>query len=356
MSSETGRKIKVSIFGESHGAMIGAVIDNLPSGEYIDFVELQRFLMRRQGGNNKYQTPRKEADIPQILSGVKDGYTTGAPLCLVMKNENTKPGDYKVDIPRPGHADFSAFMKYNGFCDLSGGGHFSGRLTAPLCAAGGILLQILKRRGIDIVAHLASVGEYEDEKINVLALDEEKYSKIKEGSFPVFSDEKGKSMQDLIISVKEEGNSIGGCVECGIYGVKAGIGDPLFEGIENLIAKTVFGIGGVRGIEFGAGFSAAKMKGSENNDEFFIESGVVKTKTNNHGGVLGGITTGMPIVFKVAFKPTPSIALEQSSISFSKNEDVAGFSTKGRHDPCIAVRAVPCIEAAAAISIADFLL
>ncbi|MBQ3573590.1 MAG: chorismate synthase [Clostridia bacterium] len=356
MSSETGRKIRVSIFGESHGTAIGAVVDNLPAGEYIDFDELQSFLQRRQGGNNKYSTPRKEADIPEILSGVKDGYTTGAPLCLVIKNENTRSQDYKVDIPRPGHADFSAFVKYNGFCDLRGGGHFSGRLTAPACAVGGILMQILKRRGVDIVAHLASVGECTDDKIDVLKLDEGQYSKIKSGAFPTFSNDAGEQMQDLIVGVKEDGNSIGGCVECGIYGIEAGVGDPLFEGIENVIAKDVFGIGGVRGIEFGAGFEASKMKGSENNDEFFIENDKVRTKTNNHGGVLGGITTGMPIIFKVAFKPTPSISIGQSSISLSENKNVEEFSTRGRHDPCIAVRAVPCVEAIAAIAIADFLL
>lgn len=356
MSSETGRKIRVSIFGESHGMAIGAVVDNLPAGEHIDFDELQSFLKRRQGGNNKYSTPRKEADIPEILSGVKDGYTTGAPLCLVIRNENTRSQDYKVDIPRPGHADFSAFVKYNGFCDLRGGGHFSGRLTAPVCAVGGILMQILKRRGVDIVAHLASVGECTDDKIDALKLDAEQYNKIKSGEFPVFSNKAGEQMQDLIVSVKEDGNSIGGSVECGIYGVEAGVGDPLFEGVENVIAKDVLGIGGVRGIEFGAGFEASKMKGSENNDEFFIENDKVRTKTNNHGGVLGGITTGMPIIFRVAFKPTPSISIGQSSISLSENKNVEEFSTIGRHDPCIAVRAVPCVEAIAAIAIADFLL
>lgn len=356
MSSETGKKIRVSIFGESHGSAIGAVIDNLPAGEYIDFNELQSFLKRRQGGNNKYSTPRKEADIPEIVSGVKDGYTTGAPLCLMIKNENTRSEDYKIDIPRPGHADFSAYVKYNGFCDLRGGGHFSGRLTAPICAAGGILMQILKRHGIDIVAHLSSVGAVEDNKIDMLTLDEEQLNKIKSGAFPAFSDDAGEKMQELIIGVRQEGNSIGGCVECGIYGIDAGIGNPIFDGIENAIASAVFGIGGVRGIEFGRGFEASKLKGSENNDEFYLEEGVVKTKTNNHGGVLGGITTGMPVVFNVAFKPTPSISVEQSSISFSKNVNVDSFSTKGRHDPCIVVRAVPCIEAISAIAIADFLL
>lgn len=355
MSSETGKKIKVSIFGESHGSAIGAVADNLPAGEYIDFEELLGFLKRRQGGNNKYSTPRKEADVPEIISGIKDGYTTGAPLCVLIKNENTRSGDYKVDIPRPGHADFTAHTKYNGFCDLRGGGHFSGRLTAPLCAVGGILMQILKRRGIEIVAHLSSVGDVCDERINPLMLDEAVLTKIKKGAFPVISDAAGEKMQDLILSVREEGDSIGGCIECGIYGAQAGIGNPIFDGIENAVSGAVFALGGVKGIEFGAGFNAAKMKGSQNNDEFYMASGIVKTKTNNHGGILGGITSGMPIIFNVALKPTPSISIQQQSISLSKGENTV-LSTKGRHDPCIAVRAVPCIEAIAAITAADFLL
>lgn len=355
MSSETGRKIKVSIFGESHGEAIGAVVDNLPAGEYIDFEELLKFMKRRQGGNNKYSTPRKEADIPEILSGIKDGYTTGAPLCLVIKNENTRSKDYQTDIPRPGHADFSAYTKYNGYCDLRGGGHFSGRLTAPICAVGGIIIQILKRRGIEIFAHLSSLGDVYDDKINNLILEEKQLNEIKNGGFPALSDSACEKMQDLILKAKEDGDSVGGCVECGIYGVSAGIGNPMFYGIENAIASAVFGIGGVKGIEFGAGFCASKMRGSQNNDEFYMDNGTVKTKTNNHGGILGGITTGMPVTFNVAFKPTPSISKEQESISFSDKKNTV-LSVKGRHDPCIVVRAVPCIEAISAIAISDFIL
>lgn len=355
MSSEIGKKIKVSIFGESHGPAIGAVIDNLPAGEYIDFEELQLFLKRRQGGNNKYSTPRKEDDFPEILSGVKDRHTTGAPLCLIINNNNTRSSDYNVDIPRPGHADFTAYMKHKGFCDLHGGGHFSGRLTAPICAVGGILMQILKRRGIEVVAHLLSVGNVYDERLNNLALDLNQLNKIKNGEFPTFSPDAGEKMQETILSVREHGNSIGGCIECGIYGLDAGIGNPMFDGIENAIASAVFGIGGVKGIEFGIGFEASKVKGSECNDEFYMDNETIKTKTNNNGGILGGITTGMPVTFTVAFKPTPSISVKQQSVSFSNKENV-NLSVKGRHDPCIAVRAVPCIEAISAIAISDFLL
>lgn len=355
MSSETGRKIRVSIFGESHGTAIGAVVDNLPAGEKIDFEELKLFMKRRQGGNNPYSTPRKEGDIPEIISGIKDGITTGAPLCLIIRNENTRSKDYKTDIPRPGHADFTAFIKYNGYCDLRGGGHFSGRLTAPLCAVGGILIQILKRYGINITAHLSSICGIKDDKLNGLLYDKTEQNTIHSANFPVLNKAKGELMQNCIMSAREVGDSVGGTVECAVYGVPSGIGDPIFEGMENVIASTVFGIGGVKGIEFGAGFESTLMRGSENNDEFYIDDDTVKTKTNNHGGILGGISSGMPVVFNVAFKPTPSISKGQESISFSKNENVE-LSTKGRHDPCIAVRAVPCVEAAAAIAIADFVL
>lgn len=351
MSSEIGRRIKVSIFGESHGTAIGAVADNLPAGEKIDFDELSAFMKRRQGGNNPYSTPRKEGDVPEIISGIKDGYTTGAPLCLIIKNENTRSADYKVDIPRPGHADFTAFIKYNGFCDLRGGGHFSGRLTAPLCAVGGILIQILKRYGININAHLLKIGEIEDDGINELEFDEKQNQIIKQGGFPVFNTEASEKMQECILETRAKGDSVGGVIECAIYGVPQGLGDPIFEGLENIIASTVFGIGGVKGIEFGKTLNY----GSLNNDEFYVSEDGVKTKTNNHGGILGGISSGMPIVFKAKLKPTPSISVMQDSISFSRNENTR-LSTKGRHDPCIAVRAVPCVEAAAAIAIADFVL
>lgn len=354
MSSETGEKIRVSIFGESHGSAIGAVIDNLPAGERIDFEELLKFMKRRQGGNNSYSTPRKEADIPEIISGIKEGVTTGAPLCLIIKNENTRSKDYKTDIPRPGHADFTAFVKYNGYADLRGGGHFSGRLTAPLCAVGGILIQILNRYGINITSHLSSVGNIFDTPINELEYDKAQ-ERVKCSDFPVFDKIAGEKMQECILKVRGDGDSIGGTVECAIYGVPAGFGNPLFDGIENRIASAIFGIGGVRGIEFGKGFEASKILGSENNDEFYIEDDCIKTKTNNHGGVLGGISSGMPIVFKTAFKPTPSISKTQGSISFSKYENT-DLSTQGRHDPCIAVRAVVCVEAVAAIAISDFVL
>ncbi len=354
MSSETGTKIKVTIFGESHGEAIGAVVDNLPSGERIDYEELLSFMKRRQGGNNPYSTPRKEADVPEIISGIKDGVTTGAPLCVLIKNQNVRSADYKIDIPRPGHADFTSYVKYNGYSDLAGGGHFSGRLTAPICAVGGILIQILKRYGITITSHLASVGEISDDKINDLEYDKLQEG-VKEADFPVFNKESGEKMQEYILNAKKDGDSVGGVVECAVYGFPPGIGNPLFDGLENRIASSVFALGGVRGIEFGNGFEASKMRGSENNDEFYMDEDTVKTKTNNHGGILGGISSGMPIVFKTAFKPTPSISKPQNSISLKRQENTE-LKTEGRHDPCIAVRAVPCVEAITAIAISDFIL
>ncbi len=354
MSSETGNKIKISIFGESHGTAIGAVIDGLPAGEKIDFDALLQFMKRRQGGNTPYSTPRREEDVPEFLSGIRNGVTTGAPLCLVIKNNNVRSGDYNVDIPRPGHADYSAFVKYDGYCDLRGGGHFSGRLTAPICAAGGILIQILKRRGINIVSHLSSVGQILDTPINNMESDSLQEA-VKTKDFPVFSEKAGEEMKECILKAHADGDSVGGTVECAIYGVDAGVGSPIFDGIENRIASVIFALGGVRGIEFGLGFEASSMLGSQNNDEFYVQGDTVKTKTNNHGGVLGGITSGMPIVFKTAFKPTPSIAKTQESVSFSKMENTS-VKTEGRHDPCIAVRAVPCVEAISAIAISDFIL
>ncbi len=355
MSSETGKNIKLTIFGESHGAGIGMVLDNIPAGEEINMDELYRFMLRRQGGNNPYSTPRKEADKPEFLSGVLEGKTTGSPICAVIRNENTRSGDYKLDIPRPGHADFTAYVKHGGANDARGGGHFSGRLTAPLCIAGGILKQILKRKGIQIHAHISSIGGINDIPLNNMKPDENQLNILKNTDFPVLDTEAGKQMKAKILDVRSQANSVGGSVECVIYGVGAGYGDPIFDGIENRIASAIFGLGAVKGIEFGSGFDSAKMTGTESNDEFYIENGEIKTYTNNHGGILGGITSGMPIVFNTAFKPTPSIGVEQRSVSFSEKNNVT-FKTHGRHDPCIVPRAVPCVEAVAALVIADFIL
>ncbi|MGC2873354.1 chorismate synthase [Ihubacter sp. mB4P-1] len=326
MSSTYGKNVKISIFGQSHSAAIGVVIDGLPAGFSVDMEKLQSFLSRRAPGRSPYATPRKEADQPEFLSGLIDHVTCGAPVCAVIRNTNTRSQDYDNlrDVPRPGHADYTAHIKYRGYEDVSGGGHFSGRLTAPLCVAGGIILQILEKQGITVQAEIQEIG----------GSIEDPYGQIEK--------------------VRSQGDSVGGIIECTIEGMPAGIGSPMFDGIENKVAQAVFSIPAVKGIEFGRGFETARMTGSKNNDEFYYDGDQVRTKTNNHGGVLGGISSGMPVVFRVAIKPTPSISIEQNSISYSEKKD-AKLAVRGRHDPCIVPRAVPCVEAAAAIAIYDLI-
>lgn len=326
MASTYGNNIKLAIFGQSHSEAIGVTIDGLPAGFTIDMEKLQAFMNRRAPGQSKYTTPRKEADKPEFLSGLSGNTTCGAPLTAIIRNTNTKSADYDNlrDIPRPGHADFTAHVKYGGFEDVSGGGHFSGRLTAPLCIAGGIMLQMLEEKGIKICGEIMEIGGNA----------EDPFAAIEEAA--------------------TRGDSVGGIIKCTVTGMPAGIGEPMFDGLENKIAQAVFAIPAVKGIEFGRGFEAAKICGSENNDAFYYDGETVKTRTNNHGGILGGISSGMPVVFQVAIKPTPSIPIEQSSISYSQGEN-AVLSVKGRHDPCIVPRAVPCLEAAAAIAIYDLM-
>lgn len=326
MSSTFGNNIKVSIFGESHSEAIGVYIDGLPAGIPIDMDELQTFMDRRAPGKSRYATPRKEADKPEFLCGIKDGVTCGTPVTAIIRNNNTRSSDYDdiKDIPRPGHADFAAHVKYGGAEDKRGGGHFSGRLTAPLCIAGGIFKQILAKDGIAISARILEIGGNKD------------------------------NPYDAIEAAMKDGDSVGGIIECEITGLQAGIGEPMFDGIENAVAKAAFSIPAVKGIEFGRGFDAARIRGSENNDEFYYDGETVKTRTNNHGGILGGISSGMPVVFRVAVKPTPSIAIEQNSISYATGKNVK-LAVKGRHDPCIVPRAVPCVEAAAALALYDLM-
>ncbi|MBQ3378824.1 MAG: chorismate synthase [Clostridia bacterium] len=357
MSSEFGSKIKVSIFGQSHGAAIGVVVDGLPAGERIDEAELQSFMDRRRPGKNRLSTARSEGDVPRFLSGVENSITCGAPLCAVIANTDTRSRDYDKlkNVPRPGHADFTAHVKWGGTADMRGGGHFSGRLTAPLCIAGGIAKQILSKRGIYVGAHLLSVGNASDESFPLYP-DEALFTKIARKEFPVISDEAGERMKAEIERAAKELDSVGGVIECAVAGMEAGFGDPMFDGVESRIAAAVFGVPAVKGVEFGAGFSAAKMRGSENNDPFITdENGRVVCEKNDAGGILGGITNGMPVVFRAAIKPTPSIARPQRSVDLKTNKSEI-LEIKGRHDPCIAHRAVPVIEAAAALVILNLLL
>ena len=356
MSSEFGHLLKISVFGQSHGKAIGVVVDGLPAGEAIDLDELQAFLDRRKPGKNRLSTARKESDAPTFLSGLENGKTCGAPLCAVMENGDQHSGDYAglTDTPRPGHADYTAAIKWGGQADMRGGGHFSGRLTAPLCIAGGIAKQILARRGIHVGAHLAEVAGIADDPFP-LHPTAELFEKLAAKDFPVLSDDAGERMQQAILAAREELDSVGGIVECAAIGLPAGLGDPMFDGVENRLAAALFGIPAVKGVEFGAGFAAVRSRGSENNDAFSVQNGAVVTDTNHAGGILGGITNGMPILLRTAMKPTPSIARAQKTVRLSQMEEIP-LEIRGRHDPCIAHRAVPVVEAVTAAVLLDLLL
>lgn len=355
MNYSFGNKIKISVFGQSHSPMMGTVIEGLPAGFKIDEEKLASFMARRSPGNDEFSTPRKEGDRVRFVSGTVDGVTCGAPLCGIIENTNTRSGDYENlrDVPRPGHADFAAWAKFGTSRDVAGGGQFSGRLTATMCIAGGVLMQIFEQKGIYIGAHIASIGDVQDalfDSVNVSKADF-----VSHKAFPVLDDEKGELMKENIRKAKVDGDSIGGTVECAIVGVAPGMGDALYGGIEGRISSAVFAIPAVKGIEFGRGFESARLLGSENNDAFLVKDGNIVTETNNHGGILGGISSGMPIILRAAFKPTPSIAKQQQSVSLSRGENTP-LCVKGRHDPCIVKRAVVCVEAAAAIAIADIVL
>ena len=348
-STFTGLALRLSIFGQSHSEAIGMTIDGLPAGLAIDMEKLQAFLNRRAPGQNDWSTPRKEEDRPEFLCGLKDGFTCGAPLTAIIRNNNTRPRDYsQLKItPRPGHADYTAEVKYRGFQDYSGGGHFSGRLTAPLCIAGGILKQMLESKGITIDARIESIAGIRDEAPFTASVADKR--------FPVVDDAVGEQMREAIQAARAEGDSVGGVIECVARGLPVGIGEPMFDGLENQIARAVFAVPAVKGLEFGAGFASASMRGSENNDPFTVRDGKTETLTNNAGGILGGISNGMPVVFRAAIKPTPSIAKEQQSVNLNTMRPEA-LSITGRHDPCIVPRAVPVIEAAAALAISDLIL
>ena len=347
MSFNFGEKIKISIFGKSHSEEIGVIIDGLPKNFKIDEEKLASFMLRRAPGRDKFSTSRKEPDKVEI--------TSQTPLRAIIKNTNKRSNDYDnlKGIPRPGHADFAAYSKYGADYNMAGGGEFSGRLTAPLCIAGGICKQILEEKGIHIGAHIASIGKIEDDRFDPVSVSEKDFVDDKE--FPVINDVKGEEMQKEILSAKAEGDSIGGSIECVITGVPAGVGNTFFGGWESNLSAAVFAIPAVKGVEFGIGFEASKMRGSENNDAFTIENGKAVSVTNNHGGILGGISSGMPIIFRVAFKPTPSISKEQQSVDLNKMENTT-IVINGRHDPCIVKRAVACVEAAAAIVAASIVL
>ena len=356
MSSEFGNILRVSVFGQSHGKAIGVNIDGLPAGEPIDLEELNAFLDRRKPGKSPLSTARKESDTPVFLSGLENGVTCGFPLCAVIENSDQHSSDYSelADKPRPSHADYTARVKWGGHADMRGGGHFSGRLTAPLCIAGGIAKQILARRGIFVGAHLAAVGTENDAPFP-LHPTAELFDAIAAKPFPVVDDGAGERMQALILEARQDLDSVGGIIECAAIGLPAGLGGPMFDGVENRLAAALFGIPAVKGVEFGLGFGSSRLRGSENNDPFTVENGTVVTASNRAGGILGGITTGMPVTLRTAIKPTPSISRPQQTVRLSAMESTE-LVIRGRHDPCIAHRAVPVVEAVTATVLLDLLL
>ena len=354
MSSTYGERFRMTIFGQSHSEAIGVTIEGLPAGTKLDLDALQAFLDRRAPGRDATATPRKEADRVEFLSGLVGDTTCGTPLTAIIRNTNTRSGDYEKlrNCPRPGHADFTAQARYAGAQDIAGGGHFSGRLTAPMCIAGGICLQLLETMGITIGTHIRQIESVQDAGFDPMNITKKTLEQLKSMYLPVLQKGLDEEMRAAILDAAQDGDSVGGVIECAAIGLPVGWGDPMFGGMENRIAQIVFGIPAIKGLEFGAGFAAASMRGSQHNDPFVVNGGAVQTATNHHGGILGGITSGMPLVFRAAVKPTPSIGMTQKTVDLRSNTE-STLEIGGRHDPCIVPRAVPVLEAAAAIAIYD---
>ncbi len=350
-----GSKIKITIFGQSHANAIGVTVDGLASGFKIDTQRVQKFLDRRAPGKNNISTARNEADKVEYISGLVNDTTTGAPVTAVIFNRDAHSKDYSElrAKMRPSHADFPANVKFGDSYDVRGGGQFSGRMTAPLCIAGAIIMQMLEQKGIKIGAHISSIGNVCDDKFDGC---DDDLMNVSSKEFPVINEEKGEQMKQLILEAKNNLDSVGGTIECKAVGLSVGVGEPMFEGLENIISQCVFAIPAVKGIEFGNGFECSTLFGSQNNDEYYFDDNKnVKTRTNNAGGICGGMSTGMPVIFKVAMKPTPSIAKKQNTVNLTTGQNDT-LEIKGRHDPCIVQRAVPCVEAAMALAIAQFVL
>lgn len=350
-----GNKIKVSIFGESHGAAIGAIVDGIPSGIVLDFDALNFEMQRRAPGKNQFSTQRSEADHVEILSGVVDGKTCGTPICGIIRNRDMHSKDYNRSLIRPGHADLTGFIKYGETHDFRGGGHFSGRITAALTFAGAIAKQVLKEQGVTIGSHIRQIHTVSEPSFLDCKTDAALLNSLTKKDFPVIREEIGDKMKAEILGAAEDKNSVGGVIECAVLGAKKGLGSPFFASAESLISSIMFSIPAVKGIEFGQGFSLADMYGDEANDCFETDGKEIYTSTNNNGGINGGITNGMPIVFSVAIKPTPSIAKKQKTVDIEKMENTE-IEIKGRHDPCIVQRAAVVTECCAAIAILDMTL
>jgi chorismate synthase len=357
MSSEFGNKIRLTVFGESHGEAVGCVIDGLPAGVKLDTDMINREMQRRAPGRDASSTARKEKDAPRILSGVLDGVTTGAPLAMIIENENAQSGDYSdiMNIPRPSHADYPAYIKFGGNNDVRGGGHFSGRLTAPIVFAGAVAKQLLAEKGVTVAAHIAGIGSVCDSLFDRENLDAQQLKDLSQKSFALIDGTLEEKMRGVIAAAKADGDSVGGSVECAAVGVPAGLGGNIFSTVESQLASALFAVPAVKGVEFGAGFALCEMTGSQANDTYRIKDGRVHIENNNNGGILGGITTAAPIVFRAAIKPTPSIAKPQKSVNLQTMQDTV-LEIRGRHDPCIVVRAVPVIEAVTALVLLDLMI
>ncbi len=357
MKSSVGNAVRLTVFGESHGAAIGAVIEGLPAGVKVDIPFMEAELQRRAPGRDKMSTPRREEDEPEILSGIFEGVTTGAPLAVIIRNNNTKSGDYEAlkANPRPSHSDYAAYVKYDGMNDIRGGGHFSGRLTAPIVAVGAICKQILKEKEITVGGHINSIGTVVDTPFDYVNVSAAELTELQKSRFPLNDKGLEEAMRQTVQNARMNLDSVGGSVELAAVGMPAGIGNPMFSGVENVISCIIYGIPAVKSVSFGAGERFSYLHGSEANDDmYYAEDGRVCTYTNNCGGITGGITNGMPIIVGVTLKPTPSIAQSQNTVNLKTGENVS-LDIKGRHDPCIVPRALPALEAALAIALCDLL-
>lgn len=357
MSGTWGNNLEISIFGESHGKAIGVVVNGIEPGIEIDMQAIEKEMERRAPGRNRLSTTRKEADKPVILSGIFEGKTTGAPISMMIENADTRSKDYSrtKDLMRPGHSDYPGFVKYKGFNDYRGGGHFSGRITAPLVFVGAMAKQILSSKGIKVGAHIKSIADIEDEFFDDISINEATLESLLEKELPVLDDSKIEDMKNKILEAKSNLDSVGGVIETAIIGLEAGIGDPFFDSLESRIASLAFSVPAVKGIEFGKGFNITKMKGSQANDEYYVEDGKIKTYSNNNGGITGGISNGMPIIHRVAIKPTASISRDQRTVNIETMQNEI-IQIHGRHDPCIVQRALVVIETISAIAVLDALM
>ncbi|MGF7186200.1 chorismate synthase [Desulfitispora alkaliphila] len=357
MSGSWGRNIRLSIYGESHGAAVGIILDGVKPGIELDMDFIERQMERRAPGRDSISTSRREQDKVQILSGIKDGVTTGTPINCMIRNQDTRSADYSKQkiIFRPSHSDHTGYVKYRGFNDHRGGGHFSGRITAGLVFAGAFAMQILLQESIVIGSHILKLQKTNEKGFLDCKLTPEMLKELGSMEIPVIDKENVKKIEDEIMLAKSKEDSVGGIVETAVMGIEPGIGDPFFHSVESVLSGLLFAIPAVKAVEFGKGFQFADYEGSQINDEPYMCEDDIKYRSNNNGGVLGGITNGMPLVFKVGVKPTASIGKTQNSVDMEKREDVE-FRITGRHDPCIAKRIIPVIESVTALALLDMIM